>query len=101
MNYAEVEAMTSPETAGKLQDDNYVYDCFAGRGQAVDAAQLDETIRGAVILGVEPVDYPLTDGLYLYIKPPAGEVIALYIAAENAGRYTDFALLQISKAAIT
>ena len=60
--------------------------------------ELDELTRGAVILGVDPVDYPLTDGIYIYMKLPAGDVIALLI--ESNGQGGDYETLRISKTAI-
>lgn len=38
----------------------------------LDGLQLDELITGCEILGAEPVGYPLTNGVILYLKKPDG-----------------------------
>lgn len=98
MNYITIARMTDPETARKLQSESYFDNHIAGHRQAIDGEELDELTRGAVILGVDPVDYPLTDGIYIYMKLPAGDVIALLI--ESNGQGGDYETLRISKTAI-
>ena len=101
MNFAEIARRTSPEIAQKLQSNDYFDKHIAGQEQAIDGERLDDLTRGAVILGVETVDYPLTDGLYIYMRRPAGDVIALLIETDadeqDGGSYE---VLRISKAAI-
>lgn len=65
-----------------LSDDhmnNYVFP----NAQAIEAAQLDEYTRGAVIFGVETIDDPETDGMNLYIRRPAGDCVLLTIDATD------------------
>lgn len=42
-----------------------------------DAKKLPDMIKGSVVIGCEPVDYPLTDGLDLHLKRPDGSYIIL------------------------
>lgn len=48
----------------------------------VDGQKLDSIITGLTIVGSEPTDYPLTDGITLYLKNGAGELLALDIGAD-------------------
>lgn len=48
----------------------------------VDGQELDSIITGLTIVGSEPTDYPLTDGITLYLKNGAGELLALDIGAD-------------------
>ena len=95
MDYETIARTAGTETARKLQDDDYFNDHIAGCGKDIDGEELDALTRGAVILGVDPVDYPLTDGLYIYLKRPAGDVIALFLDAA-----ADCGALKISGATI-
>lgn len=101
MDFVEIARRTSPDIAEKLQSESYFDEHIAGQGQDVDGERLDALTRGAVILGVEPIDHPLTDGLYIYLKRPAGDVIALLIETDadeqDGGSYE---VLRISKALI-
>lgn len=54
-----------------------------GSEQEIDGQQLDETMRGAVVIGAEPISWPLTDGIYIYLRRPNGEAIALLIETES------------------
>lgn len=62
-----------------LQNDD-VYNSL--KWSEVDGKELDKIIEGATIVGAEPTDYPLTDGITIYIKNRAGELIALDIGAD-------------------
>ena len=62
-----------------LQNDD-VYNSL--KWSEVDGKALDKIIEGATIVGAEPTDYPLTDGITIYIKNRAGELIALDIGAD-------------------
>lgn len=101
LDFKAIADMTSPEAAEKLQDDAYCNRQYENRQQNIDGLLLDDLTRGAVIIGVEPVDYPLTDGLYIYMKRPAGDVIALYIEAELTDPGGTYEALEISKIQIT
>lgn len=79
MDFAEIARQTSPDIARQIQDADYM----TNRGQIIDGARLDDLTRGAQILGIDVIDYPLTDGLYLFIKRPAGDVIALLIEVDD------------------
>lgn len=101
MNIAELEKLAGPETAGKLADNDYYNNVIQRSFQEIDPERLDDMTRGGVILGVETIDYPETDGVYIYMRRPAGDVMALFIEAgtdeQNSGGY---GILQISKAMI-
>lgn len=101
MNFKFIAQLTDPATAEKLQSTEYFNRHISGQEQAADPGRLDDLTRGAVILGAEAVDYPLTDGIILYIKTPAGEVAALFIdvdiTEQGGGIYE---VLRISRAAV-
>ena len=48
----------------------------------IDGLELDKAIEGLTVIGSEPTDYPLTDGITIYLKKPNGDVIALDIGAD-------------------
>lgn len=77
MDYRHITTIAGPEVAQKINEeyDSLIY-------KAIDAEQLDDLIRGAVILGSETIDYPLTDGMILYLKRPAGDVISVAFDAD-------------------
>ena len=90
MDYAEIARRTSPETAQKIKSDIVDSLFTAEHGQTVKGEQLDALTRGAVILGIEPIDSP-ADGLFIYLKRLAGDVMALLIETDvdeqNGGSY--------------
>lgn len=45
--------------------------------KAVDGKEADSILTGLKVVGAEPVGYPITDGLILYLQDSEGEVIAL------------------------
>ena len=77
MDYRHITTIAGPKAAQKINEeyDSLIY-------KAIDAEQLDDLIRGAVILGSETIDYPLTDGMILYLKRPAGDVISVVFDAD-------------------
>ena len=74
-----------------------VYDPI-GQEQNIDGRELDDITRGAVVVGTEAIDWPLTDGIYLYLRLPGGELIALLIETESADPLKH-ELLRITKTA--
>lgn len=48
----------------------------------VDGLELEKLIEGMTVIGSEPTDYPLTDGITLYLRAASGRLIALDIGAE-------------------
>ena len=90
MDYAEIARRTSPETAHKIKSDIVDSLFTAEHGRTVKGEQLDALTRGAVILGIEPIDSP-ADGIFIYLKRPAGDVMALLIETDvdeqNGGSY--------------
>ncbi len=48
----------------------------------LDPEELDDLIRGSVVLGSETIDYPATDGMILYLKRPAGDVVSVAFDAD-------------------
>lgn len=43
---------------------------------------LVRAIKGSTITGIEPIDYPLTDGLIIYLTDRSGRQLALDIGAD-------------------
>lgn len=46
------------------------------------AQTIAEAIEGGTITGAEPIDYPLTDGLIIYLTGRSGRQLALEIGAD-------------------
>lgn len=82
MNFIEFAQIAGEEKTRKIKDDDYFNSYIADNAQVVDPADLDGITRGAQIAGIEPIDYPFTDGLYIYLKQPTGAIIALLIEAD-------------------
>jgi hypothetical protein len=102
MDYNFIEQAAGKDVTDKLHNDSYC-DSILERSHEIDALDLDRITRGAIILGVEPVDYPITDGLYIYVKQPGGRVVSLYVEEnENARelRTAEPGMLWIREAAI-
>ena len=51
----------------------------------LDGEALDDLLSGSQITGAEPIDYPLTDGVLLYLKTPDGRDAVLLIEQDPAG----------------
>ena len=49
----------------------------------IDEKTVIATIRGATVEAVEPIDYPITDGVLLWLKAKDGHAIALEIGADT------------------
>ena len=77
MDYQHITAAAGPETARRIEQesDSFIY-------TEVDPETLDDQTRGAVVLGMETIDYPLTDGMIIYLKRPAGDVIGLLLETD-------------------
>ena len=58
----------------------------------LDGLAVDELIKGASVVGSEPIDHPLTDGLIIYLKAITGKLLALDISA-NTEDFIDIAEL--------
>lgn len=99
MDFALIEDIAGTETAQKLCDDAFFNNHIGNTaGDEVDGEQLGELIKGAVVLGFFPVNYPQTDGAYIFFKCRTGEVITLLIEAESQGPdVCSCDLLRISK----
>lgn len=48
----------------------------------VDGEALDALIAGMEVIGAEPTDYPLTDGVTIYLRGKDGNIKALDIGAD-------------------
>ena len=92
MDYKFISAAAGQETADRIEKDS---DCF--KFEEIDAEALDDLARGAVVLGVETIDYPWTDGLIIYLRQQAGGVVA--VLAETGTDSTGLYDLLITKAA--
>lgn len=61
----------------------------------IDGRELEALISGRRVRGVEPIDYPLTDGIIIYLQDNSGGLLALEVGtdSEQNGRsfYTDIA----------
>lgn len=57
--------------------------------ERTDGANLDGELTGCRVLGVEAIDYPLTDGLIFYLEAPTGERFALEVGQEPCPLATD------------
>ena len=83
MIHEQIKHLVPAAVADAVLSDEYVNNCVYANMQAIDAAQLDEYTRGAVIFGVEPIDDPEPDGLNVYIRRPAGDCVLLTIDATD------------------
>lgn len=79
MDYQYILLQTGAETAERI-DAGIDYSEY----KRADPEQLDKLTRGAVVLGMEPIDYPVTDGMILYLKRPAGDVIGVMFEVDGA-----------------
>lgn len=50
--------------------------------EQVDGLAVDSLITGLEVVGAEPTDYPVTDGLTIYLKDAQGNITALDIGAD-------------------
>ncbi len=50
--------------------------------EPIGAKALVRAIEGGTITGAEPIDYPLTDGLIIYLTDRSGRQLALDIGAD-------------------
>lgn len=50
--------------------------------EPIGAKALARAIEGGTITGAEPIDYPLTDGLIIYLTDRSGRQLALDIGAD-------------------
>ena len=64
--------------------DEKVYDYLSW--EDVDGLKLDTIIEGMTVIGSEPIDYPLTDGIDLYLKDKNGDIYALEIGYDDFAR---------------
>ena len=88
MDFSFIKALTNRETAQKLCDYEYFNDHIGNTaGEAIDGEALDDLLKGAVVLGAAPVDYPVTDAVYLYFELKTGKIITVLI--EPAGNEED------------
>lgn len=75
MNRTEIEKLAGYDVARTLcPEEGDIQD-----GNSIDPEDLDDLLRGSVILGVEPVDYPCTDGLIFYLRLKNGTIYQLDI----------------------
>ena len=84
MDYQYITATAGPEAARRIEHecDDFVY-------RDMDPEELDALARGAVVLGVETIGYPLPDGIIIYLRQPAGGVVAVCAetGADSTGLY--------------
>ena len=51
----------------------------------IDPKIIGGVIAGLEVLGAEPVDYPLTDGIVIYLKDKRGGKLALDLSTQEDG----------------
>ena len=56
-------------------DDNTIW-------EPAEAQTIAEAIEGSTVTGAEPIDYPATDGLIIYLIGRSGRQLALEIGAD-------------------
>ena len=78
-----IKPLVPAAVADAVLNDDHMNNYVFPNAQAIEAAQLDEYTRGAVIFGVEPIDDPEPDGLNVYIRRPAGDCVLLTIDATD------------------
>lgn len=64
--------------------DAKVYDNL--RWEDVDGLKLDKLIEGMTVIGSEPIDYPLTDGIDIYLRGKDGFIYAFEIGYDDFAR---------------
>lgn len=57
----------------------------------LDGEKLDGLLSGSMITGAEPIDYPLTDGVILYLKTADGRDAVLIVEQDPAGEHFNIA----------
>lgn len=84
MDYSYIQKIAGAETARKLCNADLFND-HMGTAEEIptDWKDLDGILKGATILGVDPISYPSTDGVYLHIKLTSGEIVNLLVEAED------------------
>lgn len=85
MEKSKLPAVTPENVAEILCNDDRYNAVILDHLQEIDAAAVDDLTRGAVILGAEPIDYPLTDGITFYILRAAGDAVAISIDGDGDG----------------
>ena len=70
---------TMQELTEKIKQIEGGADLFDGSfdWKTIDALQLDPLLTGCEVLGAEPIGYPLTDGVIIYLQKPSGERFTL------------------------
>lgn len=58
----------------------------------IDGMELDKMIEGLTVIGAEPVDYPATDGVIIYLQGKNKHIIAIEIetGVVHSGKSLDF-----------
>lgn len=60
-----------------------------------DSDDLHDVIAGSVVLAAEPVDYPFTDGIIVYVRKPDRTISAVIIVINDDDE--DWPVLQIKE----
>ena len=50
--------------------------------EQVDGQKVDSLITGLKVVGAEPINYPITDGLIIYLKDTEGNITVLDIGTD-------------------
>lgn len=83
MNWKYITAKAGKKTAESI------YHCYNDmKYRQIDPETLDDIMRGGVVLGVETIDAPDIDGMILYIKRPAGDVLCIAFDVTDDGLMT-------------
>ena len=64
--------------------------------KAIDGKDLQTLMEGKKIIGAEPIDYPLTDGVILYLTGDDKELTAVEIGIDPFEKDIDFYIMSAS-----
>ena len=76
MDYKGIARIAGKETAQAIADNE---ESKRPQDTRVDGKELDSLMRGATVLGAEPLSYPDTDGVILYLKGTGEQLTELII----------------------
>ena len=59
---------------------DYIFDSI--EWEPLDGAELDKLLTGCTVTGAEPIDYPATDGVVIYLRDSTGKALALEVESD-------------------
>lgn len=97
--YRAIEKLAGAEAA-MLIDDAETFGKVIVDAQEVKPRKLDAYLRGAVVLAIELIDTPPTDGIIIYFKRPKGEIFMLEVDALSHSKDGSFGRLDFTGAIV-